>query len=169
MRLSAPHKLLHFTAMLLLCTSLVSVPAAAEPRRVALLVGIGQYADAAVPALEGPAHDIAAVKTALQSHWGFQAADIEVLADAAASRKGILAALQRLETRSAAGDQVFIYFSGHGTSANDRDSGLPLPHTSGAFIPWDLRTDQSAQAMVAQLIVGQRDLQPPRSVTIQSP
>lgn len=144
--------------LLLLCSSVL--PAAAETRRIALLVGIGQYADAAVPSLEGPAHDVAAVKAALQSHWGFQAADIEVLMDAAASRQGLLAALQRLETRSAAGDQVFIYFSGHGTSANDRNSGLPLPHTSGAFIPWDLRTNQSAQGMVAQLLVGQRDLQP---------
>lgn len=157
-RLFPPDWLRRGALLLLLCSSVL--PAAAETRRIALLVGIGQYADAAVPSLEGPAHDVAAVQAALQSHWGFQAADIEVLMDAAASRQGLLAALQRLETRSAAGDQVFIYFSGHGTSANDRNSGLPLPHTSGAFIPWDLRTNQSAQGMVGQLLVGQRDLQP---------
>lgn len=135
-------------------------PALAETRRVAVLVGIGRYADAAITPLEGPAHDVAAVKAALLSHWGFREADVRVLQDAAATRQGILSALQALEAQTAPGDHVFIYFSGHGTSANDKDSGLPLPHTSGAFIPWDLRTEQSPQAMVDQLVVGQRDLRP---------
>ncbi len=144
--------------LLLVCVS--ALAPAAEPRRLALLVGIGQYADKGVPSLEGPAHDIIAVQRALQSHWGFEPGDVEVLLDAAASRAGILAALLRLETRSAAGDQVFIYFSGHGTSANDRSTGLPLPHTTGAFIPWDLRMNQTPQALVEQLVVGQRDLRP---------
>lgn len=134
--------------------------AGAAERRVALLVGVGQYADTVIPALEGPVHDLAAVRSALQSHWQFKSEDIEVLQDAAATRQGILAGLARLESRSAPGDQVFLYFSGHGTSANDRATELPLPHSSGAFIPFDLRTDQPAQGMVAQLIVGQRDLQP---------
>ena len=158
MRLCAPRHLWRLLVLWWLCIAAVSATAA--PRRVALLVGIGQYADALVPPLEGPAHDVAAVQAALQAHWGFEPADVEVLLDAAASRAGILAALQRLLTRTAAGDEVFVYFSGHGTSANDRSTGLPLPHTSGAFIPWDLRTDVSPQAMVEQLIVGQRDLRP---------
>ena len=157
-RLCAPYKLLQLALLLLMCSTWVS--AGAAPRRIALLIGVGQYADAAVPALEGPAHDIAAMRAALQQHWGFEPADIEVLQDRAATRAGILAALQRLQGRSASGDQVFVYFSGHGTSAKDKDSELPLPHTSGAFIPHDLRTDQSAAGMVAQLIVGQSDLQP---------
>jgi Caspase domain/Domain of unknown function (DUF4384) len=157
LRLPAPLGLLRLLGLLCLC---VGSAQAAEPRRVALLVGVGQYADAVVPALEGPAHDIAAVQAALQAHWGFRPADVEVLLDAAASRAGILAGLQRLLVRSAAGDEVFIYFSGHGTSANDRNTGLPLPHTSGAFIPHDLRTDVSPRAMVEQLLVGQRDLRP---------
>lgn len=158
MRLCAPRLSWRLLALLWLCIAAGQVHAA--PRRVALLVGVGSYADAVVPALEGPAHDVAAVQAALEAHWGFRAADIEVLMDAAATRAGILAALDRLQARTAAGDEVFVYFSGHGTSANDRSTGLPLPHTSGAFIPFDLRTDATPQAMVQQLIVGQRDLRP---------
>ncbi len=143
-----------------LLLGLWSAQAAAETRRVALLVGVSRYADAAIPALEGPGHDVAAVKAALLAHWGFREADVRVLQDSAATRQGILQALQALEAQTAPGDHVFIYFSGHGTSALDKDTALPLPHTSGAFIPYDLRTEQTPQRMVEQLLVGQRDLRP---------
>lgn len=134
-------------------------PPAPAGRRLALLVGIGEYAERMIPPLEGPAHDIAAVRQVLQRHWRFRAEDIAVLQDRQATRAAILAALADLERRSAPGDQLFIYLSGHGTSAQDKDNRLPLPHTSGAFLPHDLKVD-TAEKMVEQLIVGQRDLRP---------
>jgi hypothetical protein len=150
-------------ALIAWCTlglpALAADTTATGPRRLALLVGIGEYAEPVIPPLEGPAHDIAAVRQVLQTHWRFRAEDIRVLQDRAATREAILAALADLERRSAPGDQVFIYLSGHGTSAQDKDNRLPLPHTSGAFLPYDLKI-ATAEKMVEQLIVGQRDLRP---------
>ena len=130
------------------------------PRRLALLVGIGQYADKRIPALEGPAHDIEAVQASLQQHWGFAARDIVVLRDRAATRAGILGAIEQLERESRSGDQILLYFSGHGTSASDRAMNLPLPHSSGAFVPYDLRMEGSLADIAAGLVVGARDLRP---------
>lgn len=145
---------------MVLTVALATCAAAATPKRLALLIGIGQYADKRIPTLEGPAHDIEAMQAALREHWGFAAADITVLRDRAATREAILGAIEQLERASASGDQLFIYFSGHGTSAGDRTLSLPLPHSSGAFVPHDVRVDGTKAEIAAGLIVGARDLRP---------
>ncbi|MFO1269396.1 MAG: caspase family protein [Rubrivivax sp.] len=145
---------------MVLTVALATCAAAATPKRLALLIGIGQYADKRIPTLEGPAHDIEAMQAALREHWGFAAADITVLRDRAATREAILGAIEQLERASASGDQLFIYFSGHGTSAGDRTLSLPLPHSSGAFVPHVVRVDGTKAEIAAGLIVGARDLRP---------
>ncbi|MBK9134844.1 MAG: caspase family protein [Betaproteobacteria bacterium] len=156
-----PH---HFSTIRILATlalaALLATHAAAAPRRLALLIGVGQYADKRIPSLEGPAHDIDAMQAALREHWGFAPADIKVLLDRDATRAAILGAIEQLERTSTAGDQLFIYFSGHGTSASDRALNLPLPHSSGAFVPHELRMDGTPAEIASALVVGARDLRP---------
>lgn len=145
--------------LVLACSA--AVAASAEPaRRVALLIGVGNYPKLDRTAqLDGPSHDVTAMRAALIAHWGFAERDIVSLVDATATRSRILAELRALQTRSAAGDEVLVLMSGHGTSALDSTAGLPVPHGSGAFLPSDF--DPAATGnLLDQVIVGRRDLVP---------
>ncbi len=145
-------------AALLLCAFL-SYHAAA--RNVALLVAVGQFSDAHLQGhqLLGPAIDIESMQRALTEHWGFSPADVVALRDQDATREHILDQIAALEQRSAPGDTLLIYFSGHGTSANDNDNNFDLPYATGAWVPYDLDYSSTAAAQ-RTLIVGRRDLVP---------
>jgi hypothetical protein len=145
-------------AFLLLC-ALICHPAGA--RNVALLVAVGQFGDPALKTAQllGPAIDIDSMQRALTERWGFQPGDVVALRDQEATREHILDQIAALEQRSAPGDTVLIYFSGHGTSANDNNNNYDLPYATGAWVPYDL--DYSSTAAAARtLIVGRRDLVP---------
>ncbi len=142
---------------LMLVATLAS-PAAAQPRKHALLIGIGEYEYAG--ALDGPRHDVGALARALEQDWGFQ--DIRTLVDQQATRAAILGAIDDLVQDTPAGDFVFVYFSGHGTSFDDRRSKTALPArldpATGGLYPADL--NPRAPDAFEQLIVGRRDLRP---------
>ncbi len=125
----------------------------------ALLIGIGQYE---TRILEGPPHDVAALKFLLTSRYDYQTENIRTLVNQEAGKARILSEIKQLADRSRPGDRVFIYYSGHGTSRRDDLMALPLPHASGALVPADFSADpdQSVADMMAQLIVGRRDLRP---------
>ncbi len=125
----------------------------------ALLIGIGTYQ---TRVLEGPPHDVAALEAILASRYDFKTANIHTLVNEEAGRGRILSAMKQLIHGSRPGDRIFIYFSGHGTSRRDNLMALPLPHASGALVPADFNPDpgQSIEDMMAQLIVGRRDLRP---------
>jgi hypothetical protein len=145
-------------AALLLCASL-GQPAAA--RNVALLVAVGQFSDPQLKTAQllGPAIDIDSMQTALTGRWGFKPGDVVALRDQEATHEHVLEQIAALEQRSAPGDTVLIYFSGHGTSANDNNNSYDLPYATGAWVPYDL--DYSSAAGVQRtLIVGRRDLVP---------
>ena len=145
-------------SMLLLCLALSGVAAA---RNVALLVAVGQFRDPALKSFElrGPAVDIDSVQQSLTGQWGFAAADVLTLRDSEATHERILAEISALEQRSAKGDTVLIYFSGHGTSANADENSFDLPYATGAWVPYDLDYS-SPPAAKKSLVVGRRDLVP---------
>jgi uncharacterized caspase-like protein len=145
-------------AALLLCGLICHAAAA---RNVALLVAVGQFSDPQLKTVQllGPAIDIDSMQRALTERWGFQPGDVVALRDQEATREHILDQIAALEQRSAPGDTVLIYFSGHGTSANDNNNSYDLPYATGAWVPYDL--DYSSTAAAARtLIVGRRDLVP---------
>jgi hypothetical protein len=128
---------------------------------VALLIAVGQFKDPELKPyeLKGTAADIESMQQALTQHWGFAPGDIHELRDKDATRERILAEISALEQRSAPGDTVLIYFSGHGTSANDENNQYDLPYATGAWIPYDLDYS-SAAASAKTLVVGRTDLVP---------
>lgn len=142
----------------LLAGSLATFASTSEARNLALLVGVSAYPQPE-NRLEGPKNDIASLQAVLTRKWGFQPGDIRTLVDKDATRARILEEIDALMTRSAQGDEVFIYFSGHGVSAKD-GSGLPLPHTSGAFVAYDSDASKGVARFVDTLVVGARDLRP---------
>lgn len=123
----------------------------------ALLVGINDYP---VNPLQGPQFDAIAVKKALKSGMGFKSQNIQTLLNEDATKDNILAEIDRLYENSVPGDKIFIYFSGHGTSASDNNLSYPLPTTTGAFIPFDVLPTDVTQEVTPKLVVGRTDLRP---------
>lgn len=130
----------------------------ASVRRIALLIGISDYP--ATRDLEGPREDIRAMREVLINVWDFHPADVVTLADGQATRTRIIGELDALLTRSAPGDHVLVYYSGHGTSDYDLTSGIPLPDDSGALVPVDFVPQGSIDEQLSQLVLGERDLRP---------
>ena len=139
------------------------LPAAALAAKVALLVGAGE-----VPGqeLDGPAHDVQALREVLVGRLGYAPDAVHALGDHVkgheATREAILRELKQLMPRTREGDEVLVYFSGHGTSALDARLGLPVPDGSGAFVPVDvdMRAGRSPAQILSSLIVGRTDLRP---------
>lgn len=138
---------------------LLLLPLPAYAARHALLIGINSYPN--VTALEGPVNDAQALKKTLVSTYGFPQANIKVLLNSDATKKRILEAMSELLNSTKPGDFIFIYFSGHGTSALDTKAGLAMGETTGALIPYDFKLDKdSAERTLEALIIGSRDLKP---------
>lgn len=85
----------------------------ARPSAHALILTIGDYQNG-IPRLKGVAHD--ADSAALMARaLGVPEANITALSDAALTLAGLRAALDSLEARVLPNDEVFLYYSGHGT------------------------------------------------------
>jgi len=149
-------------AALLAIVFLIFVPQVAHAERYALLIGAAHFPNAPkIPPLDGPVNDVEALRAELLRSWKVAPDKITVLVEQAATRKAILAALDATVAKAVAGDEVLLYYSGHGTSAHDPNSpGLGLNLSTGAIVPTDIRESSNAEETVAQLIVGSRDLRP---------
>jgi hypothetical protein len=126
---------------LLACSMAASASfASADERHHALIVGVGQYSKASgAEPLKGVAKDtVTARRMALAMSVPEQ--QIIELLDTNATKKNIFAALDRLKQKVGAGEKVFIYFSGHGTSystKNGCEQGF-IPYTQGRYTQDDL-------------------------------
>ena len=88
--------------------------AAERQTRHALVIGIGEYADAEIPPLHGIVHDIESARR-MAGAMGVPAANVTVLRDRAATAERIRTEIDALNARVQDGDRVFVYYSGHGT------------------------------------------------------
>ncbi len=128
--------------------------------KIALLIGIADYRDPKTVRsngdLLGPVNDVQEMRNVLKARWRFD--DIRVLTNQQASFNGITKALRQLQIDSGPGDQIFFYYSGHGTSSEDNHA--PVPYGSGAQLAYDFPFTGTRKQQLAHLIIGQRDLQP---------
>jgi Caspase domain len=89
-------------------------------RKVALLVGVGKHRSPDIAELTGPANDVQAMSELLVKQFGFPKENLCVLLDGAATLAGFRSAFEHsLIGRVSAGDQVVIYYSGHGSQTDD--------------------------------------------------
>jgi hypothetical protein len=123
----------------------------------ALLIGVGEYPS---QPLEGPTYDVAALQEVLHERWDFKSSEIKTLVNEQATKNRILTEIDGLYARTKPGDNVFLYFSGHGTSSLDTDIRAPLPTTSGAFIPFDVAGVKTRAELMERLVIGREDLRP---------
>ncbi len=98
----------------------VAFPGPAEAGRRALLIGIDAYAQ--VKPLVGSRSDVNNMAGFLTSDWGFADEEVMLLTDEAATREGILSTIESwLIEGTEAGDEVVLYYSGHGYQQPDED------------------------------------------------
>jgi len=104
--------------------------------RSALCIGINDYPGTGMD-LKGCVNDAEDWAAALAAR-GFS---IERLHDAAATKSGIVAAIQKIIGAASGGDEVVITFSGHGTYAPDQDGDEP-DGLDEAICPYDIKSGQ---------------------------
>ena len=99
-------------------------------RKVAVLIGIDNYADSRIPALKNAAKDAAAVAQTLETSLGY-----ETLVLRNANKAEILGALNRLATQLEPQDSVIIYYAGHGELIEETGQGYWQPADADATRP----------------------------------
>jgi hypothetical protein len=110
---------------------------AAAPRRVALVVGIGEFADPNIRNLQAGEGDAKAVAAVLQQQCKVD--DVIALTNAQATRENIERAIgQRLRDITQPGDAVILYFSTHGGRCADQD-GDEQDGLDEYLVPYDGR------------------------------
>ncbi len=99
--------------------TLASLPAAAQPRRVALVVGVDTYAH--LSKLEKAVNDARAVAQVLRDDLAFST----VITGENLDRRGMVRKFQELDTAIKLGDLVFFFFAGHGVALGHDNILLP--------------------------------------------
>ena len=97
-------------------------------RRLALVVGVGQYRDPSVPDLAGPPNDANRVYGLLtrRDGYGFPKANVCLLLDEEATTAQFKDAFEKgLVDRAQANDVAVIFFAGHGSQTADRNRDEP--------------------------------------------
>ncbi|WP_298959405.1 caspase family protein [uncultured Roseibium sp.] len=129
---------------------------AAQAAQKALLIGVGDYPHLPPSAqLIGPANDLRAMSSFLQSHWKFTPSDIRILRDKDATKNNILSSISGwLANQTSPGDRVVIYYSGHGSHVPDRN-GDEEDGEDETFVPYDYgRRGNVAEDMVLDDEIG---------------
>lgn len=128
-------------ALTLICASLE--PPLAWSAKRAVVVAVEEYQEDGFNNLSGCINDGKAIVKILKTHLGFSDSEIRYLQDRAATRQGVLNALDWLVTETRPADQVFFYYAGHGHFAKDDngDETDEKPARDETLCPYD--TDSS--------------------------
>ena len=115
----------------------------------ALLIGIDAYRN--VSPLVGPVNDAKAMRAFVTKDLGFGSSDVKLLLDAEATRANILREVEEwLIDGTRPGDEVFLFFSGHGFQQPDADGDEP-DRFDETLVPVDVvvRDNETVSGMIA--------------------
>ncbi len=87
----------------------------------ALCIGINQFVDRDLPPLKGAINDARTLSLMLMRDFGFDARNVLVLADAQATKAGLLGSIGALLEGTHAGDDLVLFASTHGSHIPDQD------------------------------------------------
>lgn len=115
-----------------------------EPGKLALLVGVGEYAAEGISDLSGPPADVELMKFVLTDPkvgYGFPRENVCILLDEEATVANVRNAFEALLIdRARPGDQVLFYYSGHGSQAFDRNGDELEDNLDETYVLHDSRT-----------------------------
>ena len=115
---------------------------ASAQNKLALLIGIGEYPQESGWSTIHGDNDVAIIKDLLVGQ-DFKEHNICELTNSAATKVGIMSALESILQKAKQGDVVYIHFSGHGQQVTDLD-GDEDDHYDEAWIPYDARKKYEA-------------------------
>ncbi len=124
-------------------------PDGSSRRGRALLIGIERYRQ--VNSLLGTVNDARAMKGFVSARMGFEESDIKLLLDDEATRDNILRAIEEwLIAGTREGQDVFLYFSGHGSQQGD-DNADESDGLDETLVPVDATVgeDRIVRGMIA--------------------
>ncbi len=101
--------------LIFVCWGIAAEEQAEKPRRLALLVGVGNYSDSKIPSLNGPVNDVSHMESLLTTAdgYGFSKENVLTLRDQQATLDRFQKLFQEhLVLGSRSRDVVLIYFSG---------------------------------------------------------
>ncbi len=138
---------------------------AAPPVKRALLIGIDDYKAASVPDLRGAVNDVELMRGILIGKFDTAPENVTVLTNDAATRAGIINAIQtELVAKAQPGDVVIVHYSGHGSQMKDV-SGDEIDGMDETLVPHDSRTegvfdinDDEINGLLAQLAAKTRNV-----------
>ncbi|SEQ96772.1 Caspase domain-containing protein [Nitrosomonas sp. Nm51] len=122
------HAALGTTALSKACAAKNVTPSEDGLRRLALIVGAGQYKSAKIPDLPGPPQDARRFYQLLTgpNGYGFPKENVCVLVDEAATTANFKRYFSNfLIEQAQPNDEVVIYYAGHGSQTRDRDGDEP--------------------------------------------
>ena len=108
----------------------------------ALLIGINKYLIAGAD-LRGCVNDVTDVSAVLTEFGGFKQSDITVLTDKAATKKAMMAGIQKLLKASKKGDVALLHYSGHGSHVPDDEPRDEADGRDEILCPTDLNWDDT--------------------------
>jgi hypothetical protein len=94
----------------------------------ALIIGINDYEDSAIPDLKTAVNDATELSQVLTASFGFQG--VVVLTDRQANESNIFRELRSLALQSKENDSVLIYYAGHGELDKITGSGYWVPQNA---------------------------------------
>lgn len=116
---------MYFRSTLIAAFAFLSMTAAAEARRVALVIGQDSYpggtsAEIGLPPLHNSRNDARAI-AALLAHYGFDVISCDGTSPGCLDRdrEALLKALAELERRADGADLALVYFAGHGLASEE--------------------------------------------------
>ena len=110
--------------------------------RRALLIGINKYLIAGAD-LRGCVNDVTDLSGVLTEFGGFKKSDITLLTDKAATKKAMMAGIQKLLKSSKKGDVALIHYSGHGSHVPDDEPPDEADGRDEILCPTDLNWDDT--------------------------
>jgi formylglycine-generating enzyme required for sulfatase activity len=94
----------------------------------ALIIGINDYQDDAIPNLDTAVNDAKAMAKVLQTHYGFRPENVSLLLNDQASSRNIVKQLRQMITKANPDDSILIYYAGHGELDKVTNKGYWVPY-----------------------------------------
>ena len=132
---------------LLFCQGISAVNAAPSFQTHALLIGIDQYENSHLIALEGAKNDVTLVKQILMDRFQVDEANIATLIDEKATHVAIRDAFKALADKLKPGDMAYIHYSGHGSFTCDLNGDeAPSWGKDSTWVPFGARSSGGENA-----------------------
>jgi filamentous hemagglutinin family protein len=119
-------------------------------RKIAVVIGIDQYADTRIPSLDGARHDADAVANLFSSRLGYETV---LIPDA--SREAILRGLNRVALQAGPSDSVIVYYAGHGELIEKTRLGYWLPANARVDQPQTWISNNDIGRLMARISASQ--------------